>query len=324
LPGAFLALAVTAAAGPAPAAPSFCPEHYPGGAAPDLIRPALRSQERELCFGEYAVLYSGVSRTPLAAAEHLTRERVQAARRLGRENRFHEEESLPPEQRAHLADYVRSGFDRGHMAPSGDMSTPETQAESFSLANMVPQNPGLNRCLWEGIESAVRDLAVREGEVWVMTGPLFEGESLERLNGRVLVPTSLYKAVYVPAQRAAAAYVAPNAPGGAWREVPLAELRDRAGIAVFPALPAAVLGRTMPLPEPRPRNLGGSCGEAPVVAANEAPRAPGGAKPPPAGPAPGSTLGQAGGITGSPAFLVLAGLVALVLCWLLYRLLGRR
>ncbi|MBL6458967.1 DNA/RNA non-specific endonuclease [Belnapia sp. T6] len=50
------------------------------------------------------------------------------------------------------------------MAPSGDMAPLEGQAESFSLANLVPQNPGSNRCLWEGTESAVRELALQEGE----------------------------------------------------------------------------------------------------------------------------------------------------------------
>src|SRR4051812_34844844 len=159
---------VVALPGVAAAAPSACPEHHPGGLAPDILRPALTERARELCFRGYAVMHSGVSRTALAAAEHLTRERVQAARGLERENVFHAEERLPPEERAHLADYARSGLDRGHMAPSGDMPTPEAQAESFSLANMVPQDPGSNRCLWEGIESAVRDLAMREGEVFVL------------------------------------------------------------------------------------------------------------------------------------------------------------
>src|SRR4051794_2404321 len=157
---ATLALAV-ALPGAAAAAPSVCPEHHPGGLAPDILRPALAERARELCFHGYAVLHSGVARTALAAAEHLTRERVQAARGLERENAFHAEERLPPEERAHLADYAHSGFDRGHVAPSGDMPTPEAQAESFSLANMVPQDAGSNRCLWEGIESAVRDLATR-------------------------------------------------------------------------------------------------------------------------------------------------------------------
>jgi endonuclease G len=132
---------------PAVAAPTSCPEHFASGKAPDIVRPALAAQVSALCFEGYAVLHSGVSRTPLAVAEHLTRARMAAAREIRREVNFHEEE------RARLADYARSGFDRGHMAPAGDMGTATSMAESFSLANMVPQNPGSNRCLWEGIES---------------------------------------------------------------------------------------------------------------------------------------------------------------------------
>ncbi len=315
-------------AAPSRAAPSACPEHYFGGAAPDLVRPQLAAETRELCFRQFAVVHSGVSRTPLAAAEHLTRDRVEAARGLRRENAFHEEERLPPEQRARLADYARSGFDRGHMAPSGDMATPEAQAESFSLANMVPQDPGSNRCLWEGIESAVRDLAVREGEVWVLTGPLFQGEALRRLNGRVLVPTALYKAVYLPSRREAAAYVAPNAPGMDWRAVPLAELRDLAGIEAFPAAPAEARARAMRLPEPRPHNVGGGCERGGQVAASQAQQPP---PPPPGGqpqPVPSAPSAAPGGGTGAGAggyaLMAVAALVAVVAGFLLYRALGRR
>ena len=81
-PATLIATLALAAAlpGAAAAAPSACPEHYPGGLAPDILRPTLAERARELCFRGYAVLHSGISRTALAAAEHLTRERVQAAR----------------------------------------------------------------------------------------------------------------------------------------------------------------------------------------------------------------------------------------------------
>jgi endonuclease G len=147
----------------------------------------------------------------------LTVQRVDAPWQLKRKNTFHAEDKLPPADRAELADYARSGFDRGHMAPSGDMPTESAQYESFSLANMIPQNPNNNQTLWEGIEDATRNLARRDGELYVVTGPLFEGESLQRINGRVPVPTSVFKAIYSPARQAAAAYVTPNAPGMAYQ-----------------------------------------------------------------------------------------------------------
>jgi endonuclease G len=183
---------------------------------------------------------------------------------------------------------------------------------------MVPQDPGSNRCLWEGIESAVRDLTIREGEVWVLTGPLFHGETLRRLNGRVLVPTGLYKAVYLPSRREAAAYVTPNAPGMEWRAVSVAELRDLAGIDAFPAASGT---RALQLPEPRPHNVGGGCERGEQVAGNQPrqlPPPPGSqTRPPPSAP---------GGGTGGGGYTLMAGaaLVALVAGVLLYRVLGRR
>ena len=125
----------------------------------------------------------------------------------------------------------------------------------------------------EGIESTVRELAAEEGEAWVLTGPIFEGAELRRLNERVLVPTSLFKAVYVPGRREAGAYLAPNSPGLAWRAVSLDALREIAGLDAFPSLPAAVKARAIALPEPQPSNIRGSCdNQPPVVASAERPK----------------------------------------------------
>jgi endonuclease G len=169
---------------------------------------------------------------------------------MRRQNAFHEEPRLPAVDRSELADYARSGFDRGHMAPSGDMPDPESQHESFSPANMIPQDPDDNRHLWESIESAVRELSMRDGEVYVVTGPIFQGATLQRLHGRVLVPTGVFKAIYDPKRNAAGAYVVDNAPGRVWKAVSLLELQKLVGIDVFPALPPNVKENAMRLPQP--------------------------------------------------------------------------
>ena len=138
-----------------------------------------------------------------------------------------------------------------HMTPSGDMPDGRAQEQSFSLANMVPQAPKLNRGVWERIESAVRRLARREGELYVVTGPVFEGANLQALQGRVLVPTSTYKAVYDPAAGTAGAYVCTNTNEPECRVISVAELARLTGIDPFPAVPDGVKATAAHLPLPR-------------------------------------------------------------------------
>jgi endonuclease G, mitochondrial len=166
------------------AASTDCPQHYFGGQAPDFLNEKLATKTQQVCYSGYGLIHSGVTRTPLTSAEHLTRERVTAPH-LERKNEFHADPNIPATDRAELDDYKRSGYDRGHMALSGDMVDEKSQYESFSLANMVPQDSDNNRHLWEGIESTVRDLAKRRGELFIVTGPIFIGSDLKRINGRV-------------------------------------------------------------------------------------------------------------------------------------------
>src|SRR4051794_37545254 len=229
-----------------------CPQHFAGGTPPTLLKPQLAQGTRALCYEEFAILHSAVVRTPLWSAEHLTRDQVEAASQLKRRNAFHHEPRLPPEDRAELADYAGSGYDRGHMSPNGDMATPSAQHESFSLANMIPQHPCNNEVLWEGIESVVRDLASAEGEIYVVTGPIYEGTDIPFLNGRVGVPNRIYKAVFDPTRRATAAYVTQNADGMDWQAISIDQLSQITGIDPFPALPAEIKIAVMPLPTPQP------------------------------------------------------------------------
>jgi endonuclease G, mitochondrial len=229
-----------------------CPGLFAGGQPPALLNPRLGQRTRLLCFGAFAALASGATRGPLWSAERLTAGAVGRARETPRRNAFHPEAALPPEDRAELADYARSGYDRGHMAPSGDMPDPAAQQQSFSLANVVPQTPQLNRRAWERIESAVRERAAGDGPLYVVTGPVFQGGDLQALNGRVLVPTSTFKAVYDPARGAAGAYVCTNTARPECRTVSIAELEGLTGVDPFPAAPAGVKATLARLPQPRP------------------------------------------------------------------------
>jgi len=202
----------------APAAPDFsaCPENFFHGQAPQASS-RQPGQLRALCFDSFAVLYSGQSKTPVYSAEYLTRERLEAAEGLPRTNRFYEEARLPAAERATLEDYRhRDGeetVDRGHMSPAADMPNANAMAQSFSLANMVPQAPENNRGAWaKNVERPTRQYAKRSAQgVYVLTGPIYsQPRPRTKGPGEVWIPDQLFKLVYDPARKKAWAYVLPN------------------------------------------------------------------------------------------------------------------
>ncbi|MDW9481146.1 DNA/RNA non-specific endonuclease [Sinorhizobium meliloti] len=229
--------------------PTGCSAEYVGGTAPDVVNPKLGAKLRELCYSQFAVYHSGITATPLFVAQRLSAELIARAKGVERVDEFHAETRLPRSERAELSHYRSSGYDRGHMAPAADMATKRAQDESFSLANMIPQKPSLNRREWADIEATTRKLASGYGEVYVVSGPVFAGASLSKIGGRVLVPTAVYKAVYVPSTGQSSAWWADNVTGG-MEVVSIAELGSRIGADVFPAVPASSKAALVSLPLP--------------------------------------------------------------------------
>lgn len=226
-----------------------CDGLYYGNEAPDILNGKLLPKTKELCYSSFAIMHSGVSRTPLWAAEHLTREGLR--HKSKRTNDFHPEEQLPTEERAELEDYARSGYDRGHLAPAADMGNKQAQHECFTLANMIPQNSENNRGIWSAIEGATRHLTNQKGSLYIITGPIFSGSQVKRIGGRVLVPTKLYKAIYDPSSGEAAAYIVTNAASNNYEVISIAELEKQSGIKIFPKMSTSAKEKIMALPEPQ-------------------------------------------------------------------------
>lgn len=246
-----IALAILSA--PVLAAQTTCPQFYAGGVAPDINKPAMAKKTKAFCYSAFDVMNSGVTLTPLWSAEYLTPRLIKAAAKLDRKGNFHVEDRLPEAERAELDDYEKSGYDRGHLSPNHDMPNRDAQQESFVLTNMVPQAPKINRGLWAEIEKAVRQQVHAGASLYVITGPLFEGNTLIQLNKRVTVPTALFKAVYDSKSQRAGAYVVTNdrdAPEIKAEIISIAALEQRLKINLFPSMPDHVKSARWALPDP--------------------------------------------------------------------------
>lgn len=133
---------------------------------------------------------------------------------------FRPDTSIPFGSRAELEDYEGSGYDRGHMAPAGDMTRSwDTMSESFLLSNMSPQvGVGFNRQVWKNLEAAVRGWVQQRGTLTVITGPVFavDGDHVTYEvigQGHVAVPTHFFKIVVDvdgPSGIEALAFLLPN------------------------------------------------------------------------------------------------------------------
>lgn len=167
------------------------------------------------------------------------------------------------EARVVTSEYVRSGYDRGHLAPNYAISVcygEEAQRETFLLSNIVPQLHGLNAGLWKDMEQrVVRRYVERYGTVWVQVGPVFATPPAKTV-GRVPVPSAFWMVISEYEQEKqglrAIAYLVPHEEK--WRDteltryvVSIRKIEQLTGLDFFPKLPAATQERLESAPAPR-------------------------------------------------------------------------
>ena len=182
-----------------------CKDHLPFG-VPALARQVATTP---ICHVGYAVLHDDKLLVPRWVAYRLTGPHTLGC--VKRTDNFHADENLPDGHRATPADYTKSGFDQGHQAPAQDFGwNLDRMKDSFSMANMAPQLPGLNRAQWERIEETVRAWATDRGELIVYVGPILANTSHTIGKDKVVVPTAFWKVVVDPNKKEALAFVLPN------------------------------------------------------------------------------------------------------------------
>lgn len=99
-------------------------------------------------------------------------------------------------QTADDIDYLKSGYDKGHMVPAADMSwSADAMKETFYFSNMSPQFPSFNRGIWKKLEEKVRGWAVKFDSVKVYVGPVFKDNIKKIGPDSVTVPGHYYKTI---------------------------------------------------------------------------------------------------------------------------------
>lgn len=145
---------------------------------------------------------------------------------------------------ASLDDYRRSGYDRGHMAPAGDMKWDSTAMQSsFLLTNISPQAHELNQGSWRALEEKCRDWAMRDSAIVIVCGPIFGNSPVPTIGETAIaVPDSYFKVVLAPYTNPprAIGFVMPNGnvPGGMQAcAIPVDEVEAITGMDFFSSLP---------------------------------------------------------------------------------------
>lgn len=141
----------------------------------------------------YTSHYSVSKKYPVMVEWWETRAKIGCPTPLPRKDNFKPDPLLPKETDL-SADYVGSGFDRGHLMPakSNQCQTPSVQDECFYYSNMAAQYHRLNAGDWKSLETMTRDIAVKEDSVHVWAGNI----GVIKKIGKVSVPKQCWKVVY--------------------------------------------------------------------------------------------------------------------------------
>jgi endonuclease G len=144
----------------------------------------------------YTLAYDAKNKTPQWVAWELTDKETR-----GKEERTNDFQPDPEVIGTKVAtyDYSGSGYDRGHMAPAGDMKwSKQAMQESFYMTNICPQDHNLNTEDWNDLEMKSREWARRYGKVHIVCGPIYKGIRNEYIGEhRVKVPDAFFKVILI-------------------------------------------------------------------------------------------------------------------------------
>ena len=162
-----------------------------------------------LCRLAYVLSYNTAHRTPDWVAYHLTTKEIHG--NFLRTKDFQPDPELSADDRAVISDYRGSGYVPGQLVPAKDMIwNARAIDESYLLSSVVPLNPGMAHGIWQTLQQKVRDWVQARGELYIVTGPIYDGSPKTIGANHLAVPTACYEVVFDPVQVSAIAFIIPN------------------------------------------------------------------------------------------------------------------
>lgn len=90
--------------------------------------------------------------------------------------------------------YKKSGFDKGHLCPAGDMEfAVKAYNDTFFTSNISPQLHDFNAGVWNRLEQKVRYWATKYDGIYVVTGGVLQASLKTIGKEKVSVPNYFYK-----------------------------------------------------------------------------------------------------------------------------------
>ena len=124
-------------------------------------------------------------------------EMANAGEHIKKRPSFYAENNIPVKYRSYPEDYTHSGYDRGHLANHADFDySANILYQTYSMANIIPQNPDVNRDTWIKAEKYERTIAQSLGSVSVINGVNYSNNPERIGKHKIAVPTSFWKIIY--------------------------------------------------------------------------------------------------------------------------------
>lgn len=116
---------------------------------------------------------------------------------VDRSNNFRPDATLPQSwYKVVPTDYTGSGYDRGHMTPSGDRTnTAGDNSATFLMTNILPQAKDNNQGPWADLEVDCRELVKAGKTLYIVAGGYGKKQILVR--GGITVPSAVWKVIVV-------------------------------------------------------------------------------------------------------------------------------